>query len=269
MSSNVPAIVIGGPGESEVVSEASRGPSSPDHAEDERPRSIAAVPQEDEHLLGDSPPVTTDNKLQLNKTNGHLNGSLPVGIHAVDKLEGKNGIGFIVNEETGRRRHQSKSAGDINKMNASDVKKFHRPRGVQKTDYSRPLYRKDIFYSGSVLNVPHFKSQPDVQTYVKSMMSIPEEVPREKESCLCQLLPKSVKDTVREMMDVTLFREPIFLVAAVGNLFAFIGLFVPFVFITDRALEYGVSEGSAAFLLSVIGLYRVSLIRNINNKKNN
>ena len=229
-----------------------------------RSTTFKTVPEEDEDITetGSSLPngykngIKIENSLleKLKKSNGiEMNGSLPNGIPYADKLA--NGTLDSNNcLVEGRRRHHSKSAGDVNTI-AAHKRKLH-PGGIEKVDYSRPMYRKDIFYSGSMLNMPnvtHFRSQPDVKTYLKSMMSIPETVAPEKESCLCRLLPKSAKDIIREMLDVTLFREPIFLVAAVGNLFAFIGLFIPFVFIADRAIMMGISVDKAAFLLSVIG----------------
>ena len=36
-------------------------------------------------------------------------------------------------------------------------------------------------------------------------------------------------------------------------MFGFIGLFVPFVYVTERAIEMGIKDTDAAFLLSVIG----------------
>lgn len=42
-----------------------------------------------------------------------------------------------------------------------------RPRMV------RPLSRKDIFYSGSVLNLPEYQSQKSLTNYRQSVISIP------------------------------------------------------------------------------------------------
>ncbi len=48
-----------------------------------------------------------------------------------------------------------------------------------------------------------------------------------------------------------------FLIALLGEIFGFIGLFVPFVYVTERAISLGVPATKAAFLLSVIGEYQV------------
>lgn len=48
--------------------------------------------------------------------------------------------------------------------------------GINIHNLSRPLYRKDIFYSGSVLNVHHDKSDIPLKSYVASITSIPNQV---------------------------------------------------------------------------------------------
>ena len=129
------------------------------------------------------------------------------------------------------------------------------PEGIDKTDYARPLYRKDIFYSGSVLQIPEFNSQPDVKTYIKSVTSIPTSVAPEKESCIwsCVRVPKAAKDILKEMLDISLLSDPVFLVAVIANAFGMLGMYVPFIFVADRAISLGVEQNQAAFLLSVIG----------------
>lgn len=37
----------------------------------------------------------------------------------------------------------------------------------------RPMSRKDIFYSGSVLNLPEYRSQKSLASYRQSILSIP------------------------------------------------------------------------------------------------
>lgn len=129
------------------------------------------------------------------------------------------------------------------------------PQGIHKADYARPLYRSDIFYSGSIVQIPEYRSQPDVQNYVKSVTMIPDEIPAEDECCLWRHLPmsKAAKDTLKQMTDLSLLRDPLLIVPALSNLVAFVGLYVPFIYMTSRAIELGVPDFEAAFLLSVVG----------------
>ena len=56
------------------------------------------------------------------------------------------------------------------------------------------------------------------------------------------------------MMDLTLLKDPVFLIFAISNLFTSIGFNVPFIYMPDRAILWGIGEEQAAFLVSVIGI---------------
>jgi len=90
---------------------------------------------------------------------------------------------------------------------------------------------------------------------VRSITTIPEAVQPDAECWLWRRLPisKASKDTLKRMTDLSLVKDPLFLVPAVANLLASVGLFVPFVYITKRATDLGVDPSSAAWLLSTIG----------------
>ncbi|KAJ8316294.1 hypothetical protein KUTeg_006308 [Tegillarca granosa] len=126
---------------------------------------------------------------------------------------------------------------------------------VQKEDYKRPLYRKDIFYSGSIVHIPQYRSQPDVKSYVTSITSIPGDIDQPEVGWkFCTCLPKSVVDTLQEMLDISLLKNFPFLMICLGNILAMSGFYVPFSFLVDRAILLGIDETQAAFLLSVIGI---------------
>ncbi|BFZ25545.1 hypothetical protein BsWGS_28584 [Bradybaena similaris] len=122
---------------------------------------------------------------------------------------------------------------------------------VSKDDLARPLYRKDIFYSGSVSNIPEFHSQPDMQSYIASITVIPRESAVGR---LCSCLPTPVQDVLGEMLDVSLLKDLGFMMICLGNFTAFLGMYVPFMFIVDRTASQGVNRSQAAFLISVIGI---------------
>lgn len=44
----------------------------------------------------------------------------------------------------------------------------------EKPQMVRPMSRKDIFYSGSVLNLPEYKSQKSLSNYRQSILSLPQ-----------------------------------------------------------------------------------------------
>lgn len=142
-----------------------------------------------------------------------------------------------------------------------------------RKDYSRPLYRKDVFYSGSIRNLPEYKqSQGDVRSYVASVTSIPRDIPvsqsvladnrsavfdskpRPKFCPDCLHLPRSMTDTMYEMLDFSLLKNNVFMLICISNIIGMVGFYVPYVYITDSSIMKGVSPDRAAFLLSVIGI---------------
>ncbi|XP_076457911.1 uncharacterized protein LOC143291736 [Babylonia areolata] len=129
---------------------------------------------------------------------------------------------------------------------------------VSKKDLARPLYRKDIFYSGSVHNLPLFRSQPDMKSYITSITTIPGETAivaggeAKVWSYLC--FPQSCRDILQEMLDLSLLKDTGFLLICFGNILAFLGFYVPFVYCVDLAVSLGIDKSRAAFLISIIGI---------------
>lgn len=132
-------------------------------------------------------------------------------------------------------------------------------RSISSRDYSRPMYKKDIFYSGSIAHINEFRSQPDMNSYITSIVSIPGDLGVQdtrtdtKLHKICSCLPKPVVDILSEMMDVSLLTNAGFMCICLGNIFAMIGFYVPYVYIVDRALMAGIDKTNASYLLSVIG----------------
>ncbi|KAG8236226.1 hypothetical protein J437_LFUL016752 [Ladona fulva] len=136
----------------------------------------------------------------------------------------------------------------------------------------RPMSRKDIFYSGSVVNLPEYQSQRSLTAYRQSVLSLPKfqnaEIDAEfnraaayrdpekppPDLCPCLPLPEAFKSALGSMLDVSLLRDPVFLLIGISNVFGMLGLYVPFVYLVDAATLQGIDPGSASFLLSIIGI---------------
>nr|XP_021207919.1 monocarboxylate transporter 4 isoform X1 [Bombyx mori] len=125
----------------------------------------------------------------------------------------------------------------------------------------RPMSRKDIFYSGSVLNLPQYQSQKSLQGYRNSVLSLPQsrqtgdlERQEQYDLCPCLHLPNSFKSALSSMLDVSLLKDPAFMLIGVSNIFGMAGLYVPFVYLTDAAKVNGIEPSQASFLLSIIGI---------------
>ncbi|XP_065224690.1 uncharacterized protein LOC135848662 isoform X2 [Planococcus citri] len=135
----------------------------------------------------------------------------------------------------------------------------------EKSEMVRPMSRKDIFYSGSVMNLPEYQSQKSLQSYRQSIMSIPkysrerltsENADTEKgssEDCSCGL-SESFKSVLASMLDMSLLRDPVFMLIGVSNIFGMAGLYVPFVYLVEAAKMENISANQASFLISIIGI---------------
>ncbi|XP_067677004.1 monocarboxylate transporter 14-like [Haliotis asinina] len=238
-----------GDGTATEPSEYATPPTSPPNSPPE-----VSSPSSPEEGIPKTRPIETD--LENKKTSVIIknctNGSLPNAIHKTHE-----GIPLLnVPEGKMVKPNQNGTHGYIGKS-AKSLIASHRSLHASKEDFARPLYRKDIFYSGSVLNIPQFRSQPDVRSYITSITTIPGEIAPEKESPvwqLCTCVPKSAKDTLQEMMDLSLLKGVNFDLLCFGNVLAFLGFYVPFVYIVDRAILEGIPKSEAAFLVSVIGI---------------
>lgn len=81
---------------------------------------------------------------------------------------------------------------------------------------SRPMYRKNIFYSASVMNLPEFQSDQSIKSFVKSMIQIPKT--KTEDVAFWDFLPRLMRDVLREMTDFSLFRNPAFIILVLSNM---------------------------------------------------
>ncbi|KAL3886291.1 hypothetical protein ACJMK2_026298 [Sinanodonta woodiana] len=130
-------------------------------------------------------------------------------------------------------------------------------KSVDKADCLQPMCRKDIFYSGSVVNIREYKSHTSMTSYTASVTTIPRAVKGEPECRLwkyCPCLPKPIKDVLQQMLDVSILTNLSFILICLGNVLAMLGFYVPYVYLVDKATLQGIDKHRAAFLLSVIGI---------------
>lgn len=125
---------------------------------------------------------------------------------------------------------------------------------ISTGDAVRPLYRDDIFFSGSLARLPQYTSHTNLG-YTMSVTRLPTEHDIEEEkSHSCTLCPEAVRRTLATMLDVSLLQSPSFLLLALSGGFTIMGFFVPFMYLTDRALLSGMAESYAMWLVSTIGI---------------
>ncbi len=103
-------------------------------------------------------------------------------------------------------------------------------------DVVRPLYRKDIFYSGSIMNL---SGNQDITSHVQSMTSVPDSKAGDTETSLLgrfSTMCKSMTDTMKQMMDFSLMLNPVF---AVYGLSCFLCMAGRYLFLSQVTLKTG------------------------------
>ncbi|XP_050087742.1 uncharacterized protein LOC126572455 isoform X2 [Anopheles aquasalis] len=166
---------------------------------------------------------------------------------------------------------KASSRGDVGSNGDDDASMFTSKASLKadRPMMVRPLSRKDIFYSGSVTNLKEYQSQKSLTNYRNSVVSLTkfekehrndvrDDVEKGREEqydlCPCLALPESFKNAIAAMMDVSLLRDPVFMMIGVSNIFGMAGLYVPFVYLVDAAVLDGIDQSSASFLISIIGI---------------
>ena len=206
-------------------------------------------------------------KQRIVKAEAYTNGSLPNSMHK--RSSGPEEVPLLTtsppppisSKSVMVHLHRNGSREYAIKHPSRSTVTSERNLSVPKEEFAKPMYRKDIFYSGSVLNIAQFRSQPNMRSYITSITSIPGGVPPEEESCLwklCPCIPTSIKDILQDMMDLSLLKDVAFGLLCFGNVLCFLGFYVPFVYLVDRAIIAGIDKGNAAFLVSVIGRLKCS-----------
>jgi len=138
-----------------------------------------------------------------------------------------------------------------NDANAIDHKK-------SITTLNRPMSRMDIFYSGSVQNLPEFRSQPDVKHFIASTLSIPSLAGYGAPGAEAGASAKAtIFATLKHMLDFSMFTSPSFIVLALGGFFTLTGFFVPFIYLPKMAESFGHSKESSTFLVSILGITNI------------
>ncbi|KAK2704604.1 hypothetical protein QYM36_016861, partial [Artemia franciscana] len=118
------------------------------------------------------------------------------------------------------------------------------------------MYRQDILYSRSLTNLPQNKSNLKINCSSSVRLSEGDEQDNQsKKYVVCGFIPcsKEARDAYKEMMDLSLLADPVFLLFTVSNFCTSIGFNVPYVYIKDKALESGVDSTTASALIAWIG----------------
>lgn len=59
----------------------------------------------------------------------------------------------------------------------------------------------------------------------------------EYDLCPCFVLPQSFKSALGTMLDVSLLKDPVFMLIGISNVFGMAGLYIPFVYLIEAAKQ--------------------------------
>lgn len=161
----------------------------------------------------------------------------------------KNEVKPVISSTSGRRHTISgRRIGTDSQTNS---------RRGSRQDVSRPMYRDDIFFSGSLAKLPQYRSQTSLGyhlsvTHMPTQQDIQEE---EDDESKCAICPEAVRRTLSTMLDVSLFKNYSFVLLSFSGFFTMMGFFVPFIYIADRAKKADINDDTAVFFLSSIGIF--------------
>lgn len=123
------------------------------------------------------------------------------------------------------------------------------------------IHRHSLTYRGAMLNINRYRlrasSCPNI--YRNSMTTIA----KEKLQWYAGLW--EFWDLIVDMLDFSHFANPRFLLFAMSNFLLYTWYDVPYVYITDNAIEMGYAETDASLLISVIGI--VNMVGEVNIKQ--
>lgn len=111
------------------------------------------------------------------------------------------------------------------------------------------MYRKDIFYSGSMDSLAKYRSHPNIS--YSSVWDVSETDSKQSRFRCC---PREMLDALKEMTDFSLLKHPIFLLFAISNFLTSIGFNVPYIYTKDRVSDTDITANQASFLLAIIGI---------------
>ncbi|XP_050393606.1 monocarboxylate transporter 12-B isoform X1 [Patella vulgata] len=158
-----------------------------------------------------------------------------------------NGNGTC-NSET--KRGSSKGGVWQHKKKSSKVKMHRVPSYL-------PLLKNDIYYRGNLMNLPgtqyRSNSCPELHKTVEEDDD-EDDIFSHYPILKVFKISKPLKKFFSNMFDLRILSNPFFLLFAFSNFTLYLWYDVPYVFLTDNAIELGIPEDKASFLLSIIGI---------------
>ncbi|XP_062570436.1 monocarboxylate transporter 12-like [Saccostrea cucullata] len=136
---------------------------------------------------------------------------------------------------------------DISSLND----KPHHKHQHSETSTLKPLSRNDIFYSGSLKNIPHSVSRNSIKV---SVSSLSKEKDSDSESSEEDNGCSKVAKSLAASFDFTLLKSPTFIIYGISCFLCMFGFFIPFNFLPDLVHDLNLEKSQGATLIAIIGV---------------
>ncbi|KAG5449036.1 Monocarboxylate transporter 12-B [Clonorchis sinensis] len=113
-----------------------------------------------------------------------------------------------------------------------------------RKEVARPVHRKDLFLSGSLIHINEYLATPDVESFIRQV-TVPAEEIQAKSPIMAML---------RSMFGVSILRSPTFQLLNISSIITMVGYIVPYQFLKDNAQFHGYGETESAYLLASLGI---------------
>ncbi|TPP65571.1 Solute carrier family 16 member 1 [Fasciola gigantica] len=113
-----------------------------------------------------------------------------------------------------------------------------------RKELARPVHKKDLFLSGSIVHINEFLSTTDVHQYIRTVTA-PADEGHTRNPFLSML---------RNLFGVEILKSPTFLLLTASSIVTMIGYIVPYQFLKDNAQSYGYDEAQSSYLLAYLGI---------------
>ncbi|XP_053682690.1 monocarboxylate transporter 12 isoform X2 [Sabethes cyaneus] len=163
----------------------------------------------------------------------------------------------------------SKSGTSLNRKLSQDEGVLSQPLVPQPTTYdqvalkraeSGTMYRKDALYTGSVHNLSAASRHASLASLPKgtygSVAGGSRTLGKDEPVVCCGCIPcsRETADTLQEMMNFSILKDPIFIIFTVSNFLTSVGFNVPYVYLAAQANSLNIDTKQASYLLGVIGI---------------
>ncbi|XP_063913750.1 monocarboxylate transporter 9 isoform X1 [Zophobas morio] len=210
--------------------------------------------------------VSEDNLQFSTKINGNAEIDRPHSMSHFSVPKGNKSTEDNKSIPNGKNHQNSRMALSQPTLVAPPERPYQPRYGSQSLRKYGPLDKPDVFYQGSLKNISSYRSRLDLKhnedsTFLGRRHSSIGYRRRHFESdtsgiLLCGIIPCSqeTKDTLKEMLDVSLFNDWIFIIFTLSNFLTSVGFNVPYVYIVPKAKSLDLSAEEASMLLSIIGI---------------